>query len=153
MDNENASRGRPFPKGNPGRRRGSRNKATLVTSSLAAGQVEDILRKAVEMAMGGNVPMIKFLLDRILPKERAIQLDLPPLDHACDGVDAMAKIVDAVSAGRITPREAADMAQLVSAFTRALEVTDVENEINSLKYELDRLNRNFDMHAERLKEQ
>jgi hypothetical protein len=109
MENGKQGRGRPFPKGNPGRTPGSKNKATLLATSLGREQGEELLRKAIEMAMGGNVAMIKFLLDRILPKERPIQLELPHLDYAHDSVDAMAEIVDAVSSGRISPREAADV--------------------------------------------
>jgi hypothetical protein len=145
LDNEKRTRGRPFPKGNPGRKPGSKNKATLLTASLAAGQGEEILRKAIELAMGGNVAMIKFLLDRILPKERPIQLELPRLDWAHDGVEAMAKIVDAVSSGRITPREAADIGQLVSAFTQAIDASDAEVEIDRLKSQLDGLRVDFNM--------
>ena len=48
----------------------------------------------------------------------------------------MAKIVDAVSSGRISPREAADVAQLVSAFTRAIDSTDAQMEIDLLKEKL-----------------
>jgi len=143
MDNEEAPRGRPFPKGNPGRKPGSKNKATLLATSLAGSQGEEILRKAIEMALGGNVPMMKFLLDRILPKERPIQLELPRLDWAHDSVDAMAEIVDAVSSGRISPREAADVAQLVSAFTRAIDITDAQMEIDMLKSKLDGLSVDF----------
>ncbi len=143
MDNEKAPRGRPFPKGNPGRKPGSKNKATLLAASLTEGQAEKILSKAIEMAMDGNVPMMKFLLDRILPKERPIQLELPPLDMANDSVDAMAEIVAAVSSGRISPREAADVAQLVSAFTRAIDSTDAEMQIDILKEKLDGLNMHF----------
>ena len=130
-------RGRPFPIGNSGRRRGSKNKTTLLATSLVGGQGEEILRKAIEMAMGGNVPMMKFLLDRTLPKERPIQLELPGLVYAHDSVDAMAKIVAAVSSGRITPREAADLAQLVSAFTRAIDITEAQDQIDFLKSKLD----------------
>jgi hypothetical protein len=43
----------------------SKNKTTLLATSLAGEQGEEILRKAIEMAKGGNVPMMKFLLDRI----------------------------------------------------------------------------------------
>ena len=137
MDNGQPPRGRPFPKGNPGRRRGSKNKATLLATGLAREQGEELLRKAIEMAMGGNVAMMKFLLDRILPKERPIDLELPHLDYAHDSVDAMAEIVDAVSAGRISPREAADVAQLVSAFTRAIDITDAQDEIDLFRSRLD----------------
>jgi hypothetical protein len=145
MDNEEPRRGRPFPKGNPGRKRGSKNKTTLLATSLAGEQGEEILHKAIEMAKGGNVPMMKFLLDRILPKERPIQLDLPRLDYPHDSVDAIAEIVDAVSSGRISPREAADIAQLVSAFTRAIDVTEAQTEIDSLKSKLDGLSADFNI--------
>ena len=51
-------RGRPFEKGrsgNPGgRRRGSRNKATLAAAALLAGESEALTRKAVEMALAGD---------------------------------------------------------------------------------------------------
>jgi hypothetical protein len=144
MDNEKAPRGRPFPKGNPGRKPGSKNRATLLANGLAENQGEEILRRAIELALGGNVPMIKFLLDRILPKERPIQLELPRLDWPHDSVDAMAEIVDAVSSGRISPREAADVAQLVSAFTRAIDSTDAQTEIDMLKSKLDILSVDFD---------
>jgi hypothetical protein len=139
------ARGRPFQKGNSGRKRGSKNKATLLAASLSAGQGEEILAKAVELAMGGNVPMMKFLLDRILPKERPIQLELPRLDWSHDGVEAMAKIVDAVSSGRITPREALDIGQLVSAFTQAIDTSDAQVEIDRLKSQLDGLKLDFNM--------
>ena len=145
MDDEKQPRGRPFPNGNPGRKRGSKNKATLLATSLAEEQGEEILRKAIEMAMGGNVAMIKFLLDRILHRDRPVQLELPRLDLAHDSVDAMAEIVNAVSSGRISPREAADVAQLVAAFTRAIDVTDAETEIDSLKSKLDGLRADFNM--------
>ena len=107
MDTETRPRGRPFAKGNPGRRRGSRNKTTLLAASLAREQGEQMLAKAVEMAMGGNAQMMKFLLSRILPRERPVELKFPRFDQTHDSVDALSEIVDAVSSGRISPREAA----------------------------------------------
>ena len=136
MDTETRPRGRPFAKGNPGRRRGSRNKATLLAASLAKEQGEELLRKAVEMAMGGNVHLMKFLLGRILPRERPVQLELPRLDYAHDSTDAMAEIVEAVASGRISPREAVDLSEIISAFVRAIDITDAQMEIDALKSKL-----------------
>jgi hypothetical protein len=134
------ARGRPFPKGNPGRRRGSKNKATLLALSLAGDQGEELLRKAFEIAMNGNVPLMKFLLDRILPKERPVQLQLPRVDYADDSVDAMAEIVEAVSSGRISPREAADITQVVSSFVRAIDITEAQRQIHQLRSKFEELN-------------
>ena len=52
----------------------------------------------------------------------------------------MAKIVDAVSSGRISPREAADLTQVVSAFTRAIDVTEVQSEVDWVKSKLEERN-------------
>ncbi len=42
--------GRPFAKGNPGRRRGSKNRTTLIAASLLEGEADEIVRKGLELA-------------------------------------------------------------------------------------------------------
>ena len=44
------------------------------------------MRKAVELAKAGDVVMLKFLVGRILPRERLIKLDLPRMELADDVV-------------------------------------------------------------------
>ena len=78
----NGRRGRPFEKGNGGRRPGSKNRTTLVAEALLKGEEEALVRKAIELAKAGDVQMLKFLLDRILPKERSVRLD-PTHDGSC----------------------------------------------------------------------
>jgi hypothetical protein len=80
----NPRRGRPFQKGNGGRRPGSKNRTTLVAESLLKSEEGELVRKAIELAKAGDVQMLKFFLDRILPKERSVRLDLPTMDHASD---------------------------------------------------------------------
>src|SRR6185369_2967064 len=96
-------RGRPFQKGNAGRRLGSRNRTTVVAEALLRNEELELVRKAIEMAKAGDAQMLKFLLDRILPKERSVDVDLPPIDRASDAADALRAIIQAVSAGRIAP--------------------------------------------------
>src|SRR5690242_14710887 len=83
-----STRGRPFRKGNPGRRRGSRNKATVVAERLLAGEAEAITRAAINGALDGNVPLLTTLLRLLIspPKERAepISFRLPDLHTAAD---------------------------------------------------------------------
>jgi hypothetical protein len=78
------TRGRPFEKGNSGRRPGSKNRSSLVLSALLEGEEEGLVRKAVEIAKAGDVQMLKFLLSRLLPRERPIKVDLPSMDFADD---------------------------------------------------------------------
>ncbi len=84
-----APRGRPFANGNPGRKPGSKNRTTAVATALLDGEAEELVRKAVDLAKAGDVPMLKFLLSRILPRERPVKLDLPPMNFADDAVVAL----------------------------------------------------------------
>ena len=118
-------RGRPFRAGNPGRRPGSKNRTTLVAEALLRDEEEELVRKAIEMAKDGDGPILKFLLDRILPKERPVRVDLPPRDSASDAVDALETIIDAVGTGRIAPSEASALASMVAAYARIINVAEL----------------------------
>jgi hypothetical protein len=130
------SRGRPFVKGNSGRRLGSKNKTTLIAASLLAGEAEQLLRAAIEIAKAGDKDMLKFLLARVLPKERAIRLDLPVLDFASDAVDAFATVTAAVSAGELTPSEGAALGSLIGSYSRTMDTSELEEKIDRLEDKL-----------------
>src|SRR5258708_7266802 len=61
--------GRPFEKnqsGNPaGRRVGCRNKTTIATATLLAGEAEALTRKAVELALVGDPTAMLLGIERI----------------------------------------------------------------------------------------
>jgi hypothetical protein len=78
----------------------------VIAASLLAGEAEHLVRTAIDIAKAGDKDMRKFLLRRVLPRERAIRLDLPDLHHSSDAVDALATVTAAVSAGELTPRKA-----------------------------------------------
>ena len=82
------------------------------------------MRKAIELAKAGDTQMLKFLLDRLLPKERSVHVDLPALNGASNAVDALAAIIAAVRTGQIAPSEGEALASLVE--TRARLINDVE---------------------------
>jgi hypothetical protein len=94
-------RGRPFQKGNAGRRLGSRNRTTVVAEALLRDEEIELVRKAIEMAKAGDAQMLKFLLDRILPKARSVLVNLPRMDHASDAVDALGAIIEALGPDRL----------------------------------------------------
>jgi hypothetical protein len=69
--------------GNPsGRPLGSRNHATVLMESLLEGKAEELLQKAVEMALAGDTTALRLCMDRLMPprKDRPIKLSLPPID-------------------------------------------------------------------------
>jgi hypothetical protein len=126
-------RGRPFQKGNAGRRLGSRNRTTVVAEALLRDEEIELVRKAIEMAKAGDAQMLKFLLDRILPKERSVRVDLPPIDHASDAVDAVGAIIEAVATGQIAPNEGSALATLVATYAGTINDAKVELRLDDIE--------------------
>jgi hypothetical protein len=133
MTNQTTIRGRPFAKGNGGRLPGSKNRSSLILAALSDGDKEELIRKGLEIAKGGDVSMLKFFLSRILPRERPITIDLPRIEFADDAVEALGSIVRAVSEGAIAPSEGADLATLVNSSAHAIEIADLVKRIDALE--------------------
>ena len=131
-----AHRGRPFANGNPGRKPGSKNRTTLVAAALLEGEAEELVRKAVELAKAGDVAMLKFLLDRILPRERLIKLDLPGMEFADDVVEALGAVMQAVSEGKISPSEGAAIATLINSYTQTINMADGVKRLDLLEAQI-----------------
>jgi hypothetical protein len=127
------ARGRPFTKGNGGRRPGSRNRSSLVSAALLEGGKQELLSEAVQLAKDGDVQMLKFLLGRCLPRERLIAVDLPEINSAEDGVQVMGQIIRAVCDAQISPGEGASLAALVNSYTRAIELADVVKRMDAME--------------------
>lgn len=145
MDHENPTglpRGRPFEKGRPGnptgRRRGSRNKATLAAMALLAGEAKGLTRRAVELAQAGDPMALRLCIERLLPRcrERPVKFMLPPIESAADIAAAMKVVTSAIADGEITPGEAGRIAGVVDTFVRAIETSDFEQRLQELEAKL-----------------
>ena len=123
-------RGKPWPKGqsgNPaGRRRGSRNKATLMAALYLDGEAEGLARKAVEMAYAGDLLALRLCLERTLAprRDRPEPFRLPRVESAADLAPAMAAVMAAAAGGIIRTGQAADMASVIATRLRALEADE-----------------------------
>jgi hypothetical protein len=139
---ENAApkqRGRPFERGksgNPtGKQPGTRNKATRAMEELLDGEAEALTRKAIEMAKAGDGPALRLCMDRLLParRDRHVTFALPAIETAADAAKAAGALLTAVSAGEITPQEAAEMGKLIEGYVKALEASEFEERIARLE--------------------
>jgi F0F1-type ATP synthase gamma subunit len=122
--------------GNPaGRPRGARNRTTILLQNLLAADAEAIARKAIDLAKDGDIAAIRICMERLAPtrKSEPVELDLPPLGTAADTVDAAATIVAAAAAGELTPSEAADLANVVDIYVRALATQAFEERLVKLE--------------------
>jgi hypothetical protein len=122
--------------GNPaGKPKGSRHKTTLAIENLLEGQAEALTRKAVELALKGDVTALRLCLDRIAParKDAPVMIDLPRIDTAEDTLKAGSAIVLAVAGGEISPDEGAKLMALIEAQRRQIETSDLEQRLDELE--------------------
>jgi hypothetical protein len=123
---------KPGKSGNPkGRPQGSRNKATLALEALLEGEGEAITRKAVDMALQGEMAAIKLCLDRLVPvrKDAPVSFDMPSMTNASDSAAAMSGVLQALASGDITPGEASSVAGVIETFRKTLETAELEGRI------------------------
>jgi len=134
-------RGRPFEpgkSGNPnGRPKGARNRVTRAVEALIEGQGEALGAKAVEKALQGDSTMLRALLSTLVPlrRERTVEFDLPKIESAADARKASSAVIAACAAGKLSPREASEIMQLILTHVRAIEVAELEARVDVLESE------------------
>ena len=80
--------------------------------------------------------MLKFFLERILPKERPLKIDLPPIESRRDLVSAYSAIVHAVAAGELAPGDGSAVAALLASVTKHIDDAEVEARLRNLEEQL-----------------
>lgn len=133
-------RGKPWPKGtsgNPnGRPVGSRNRVTIAAEALLDGEGEAITRKAIELAKAGDLSAIRLCLERFLPprKDRPIDFKLATdIKDTASAALAMGEIVRGVTTGELTPSEGSELARMVEAYAKVIEVNELEQRLAALE--------------------
>ena len=122
--------------GNPnGRPKGARNKLTLMAEALLDDEAEELVRKVIELALGGDMVALRLCLERILPprRDRPISVKLPRIEIPQDIADASAEVLRAVSEGTITPIEGQTLISMLETHRRAVEGADLTNRLDRLE--------------------
>jgi hypothetical protein len=124
-----------FGPGNPGKPKGSRHRATMAATALLDGQAEGLTRKAVELALAGDVAALRMCLDRVAPvrKDAPVTFALPAMTCARDAAQVAGAVLGAVSEGDLTPAEGAHVMALVETYRRTFETTELEARLVALE--------------------
>ena len=124
-----------FTKGNSGRPKGSRNKATIAIESLLQGQAEALTQTAVAKALEGDSVAPRLCMERIAPapKDQPVSFSLPKMKNALDASEAAGSVLSAVSEGELTPIESTRVTGLIDSYRRTLELTEIEQRLQALE--------------------
>ena len=127
-----------FSTGNPGKPQGARHKATRAALALLSGEAEGLTRKAVELALAGDVTALRLCLERLVPpcREAPVSLDLPRLETRADAARVLSFLLAEAGRGEVTPGEAEKLARLVSEHHKAVQLTEMEERFRRLEEEL-----------------
>lgn len=119
--------------------RASRAKASDAPGDLVgrlfADKAKAIAEKAAELAVGGDVPSIRLVLDRIAPapKERPVRFELPPVNSAADLPGAVMALMQATARGDLVPSEAAQLAGVLEQYRKQTEAAEFEARLKALE--------------------
>jgi hypothetical protein len=131
---------RANPATRPGRRPGCRNKATRAAEEFLDGETEALVRKAVERALAGADLPLRLCLERTIAprRERAVAIALPRIRTGADIAAAVTAIAAALAEGAITTGQAAELAQMLDTFVRAVDASEFERRLTQLENRLAR---------------
>ena len=66
----------------------ARNKATIFVEQLFAGEAEALARKAIELALKGEIAALKLCLERVVPpqRDRTVTFELRQTETVADAI-------------------------------------------------------------------
>ena len=118
-----------------GRPKGALNKVTLAVQNLLDGEAEELTRKAIELAKGGDMAALRLCFDRLLPprKDRPLVIDVPSIEGAKGLEQASAAILHAVATGEITPNEGQSLSTILEGHRKVIEVAELDRRVSELE--------------------
>jgi hypothetical protein len=125
----------PGNPGGPGRPKGARHAALAALDAIGAEAAEEVLRRVVDDARGGDLRAAELLLSRLWPerKGRPVEVALPEVASAADLVPALAAVASAMGRGELTPEEARAMCAVLESQRRAIETAELEARVAALE--------------------
>jgi hypothetical protein len=117
----------PGQSGNPaGRRRGSRNRRTILVEELLDDSAGALMTAAITRATDGDPAALRACMDRVAPRlrRRALDFVLPDLLTLADTPVALRAIAQGLASGELDVEEASALMRAVREFTLALAAVE-----------------------------
>lgn len=123
--------------GNPtGRKPGTKNKTTQL-AMLLIPHAENIVNKAVELALSGDLQALKLCFDRLIPRATSqyFQTDINELDEEqTQNMSTIGRhIINLMLAGKMTPEDAQKFLATLDSHRKLIEHSDLVRKLEELE--------------------
>lgn len=122
--------------GNPyGKKPGTHNKRTVL-AKLLEPHAENLINKAVELALEGDVNALKLCVDRLLPRitSQPVEFDMSEFD--IENIDNLSvigkKIISAIYIGNISPEEGQRLMNILDNQRKLIEHVDMSRKLDEI---------------------
>jgi hypothetical protein len=107
------------------------NKTTRAAMVLLENEAEDLTRKLVELAKGGDITALRLCLERLIPRAKARPLsDAETLPESV--AEALSVVLQAVNEGTLLPSEGRALADILEARRKAREDEEIDRALPPL---------------------
>ena len=121
---------KPGQSGNPGGKKpGTKNKKL----ELFRSNDDKLQRKVLDMALDGDVAMLKIVADRLWPRLRPEAMPVIVKTKSADIASQGAAIINAALAGKLTPDVLRDLLSALADQARLIEFTEIEARLQALE--------------------
>lgn len=120
--------------GNPaGKPRGARHKSTQAAQNLLEGESQALTRKAVELALEGDVTALRLCLERIVPALKSVspEIEIPSSANTLTG--QAQDFITAATNGDISTDTATQMISALANVARIEEFENIKHRLESLE--------------------
>jgi hypothetical protein len=126
----------PGASGNPrGKLRGTKHRTTVACEALLDRHAHAVIQKILELALGGDPQLLKWVGDRLVPprRDRPIALDFGSVASAQDALNASRIVLQAVATGALTPSEGEMLSKALSVHIGLHGAVEVESQLSVLE--------------------
>lgn len=116
-----------------GKPRGARHKTTQAALSLLDGESQAITRKAVELALEGDVTALRLCLERIIPALKSVSPQMQIFSSSNTLTGQAQDFINAAANGDISADTATQMISALANVARIEEFENVKHRLESLE--------------------
>lgn len=131
-----AGRWKPGQSGNPG----GRPKRIGQVRALLEHKREELVKKAIELALAGDVAALRLCMERLAPPLRPTTepVEIPGLAQASTLTEKCQVIVSAVGNAQISPTVGSELLSAMGNLAKALEVDELARRVAALETSLNK---------------